>query len=242
MAGRLKRYQKESSVSYSEGVFSTLELLAARPDSVEGVLLSSRAEPNEGVAKIRAQCASLGIETTVDDRAIERLSPRGSHLAIGVFRKYTMDLDPKSDHVVLVEPADMGNVGTIARTMLAFGIHDLAFIRPSVDAFDPKTVRASMGALFCLSFAYFDSFDSYTRAFPRPLFAFMTDGGTRLDRVLFPSPCSLVFGNESSGLPSEFHSLGTSVAIPQTAAVDSLSLPAAVAIALYEAARRLRKP
>jgi TrmH family RNA methyltransferase len=241
MKAHLKRYRKESAVSYAEGVFATLELLTARPDSVEGVLFSSRGEPNEGVAKIRAHCAPLGIETTVDDRAIERLSPRGSHLAIGVFRKYAMDLDPKADHVVLVEPADMGNLGTIARTMLAFGIHDLALIRPSVDAFDPKAVRASMGALFRLSFAYFDSFDGYAGRFAHPVFAFMTDGRTPLDAVELLSPCALVFGNESSGLPASFHETGTSVAIPQTRAVDSLSLPTAVAIALYEAASRRRE-
>jgi tRNA(Leu) C34 or U34 (ribose-2'-O)-methylase TrmL len=67
----------------------------------------------------------------------------------------------------------------------------------------------------------------------------MTDGRTRLDGVRFVSPCALVFGNESSGLPAEFHDRGTSVAIPQTAAVDSLSLPTAVAVTLYERARRV---
>jgi RNA methyltransferase, TrmH family len=237
MSSHLKRYRKESDVSYAEGVFSTLELLAARPDSVERVLLSSRGEPNEGVAKIRALCAEHHIGTAVDDRTLERLSPRGSHLAIGVFRKYAMALDPNADHVVLVEPADMGNLGTIARTMVAFGFHDLALVRPAVDAFDPKAVRASMGALFRLAFVYVDSFYDYVRAFPRPVFAFMTDGRTRLDGVHFPSPCALVFGNEASGLPAEFHSLGTSVAISQTPAVDSLSLPTAVAVALYARAR-----
>ncbi|MCX6100197.1 MAG: hypothetical protein NTV92_01990, partial [Candidatus Bipolaricaulota bacterium] len=232
MKGHLKRYQRGSDISYAEGVFATLELLTAQPNFVERILLSGRAEPNEGVAKIRALCAPRAIEATVDDRTIERLSPRGSHLAIGVFRKYAMTLDPNADHVVLVEPADMGNLGTIARTMVAFGFRDLALVRPAVDAFDPKAFR--------LSFAYVDSFDDYARVFPRPVFAFMTDGRTRLGEVRFPSPCALVFGNESSGLPASFHEIGTSAAIPQTAAVDSLSLPTAVAIALYEAASRRR--
>jgi TrmH family RNA methyltransferase len=235
----LKRYQKDSGVSYAEGVFATLELLDARSESVETILLSSRSQPNEGVAKILDLCAARKIEVGVDDRAIERLSPRGSHLAISVFRKYAMTLDPSADHVVLVEPADMGNLGTIARTMVGFGLRNLAIVRPAVDAFDPKAVRASMGALFRLSFTYFDSFHDYARAFSRPVFAFMTDGRTRLDGVRFLPPCALVFGNESSGLPAGFHDRGTSVAIPQAAAIDSLSLPTAVAIALYEHARRI---
>jgi TrmH family RNA methyltransferase len=237
MKGHLKRYRKESDVSYAEGVFATLELLDARPDAAERVLLSSRGEPNEGAARIRSTCAERGIPVKVDDRTMERISPRASHLAIGVFRKYSLDLNANADHVVLVEPADMGNLGTIARTMIGFGVRDLALVRPAVDAFDPKAIRASMGALFRLSFGYFDSFDEYRERFGRPAFAFMTDGRTALHQAQFESPCALVFGNESSGLPLTFHDLGTSVAIPQTAAVDSLSLPTAVAIALYERAR-----
>jgi TrmH family RNA methyltransferase len=242
MTSHLKRYQKESGVSYAEGVFATLELLDARSDAAERVLLSSRCEPNEGVAKIRSTCAERGILVGIDDRTMERISPRASHLAIGVFRKYPMSLDANEDHVVLVEPADMGNLGAIARTMVGFGVHGLALVRPAVDAFDPKAIRASMGAVFRLSFAYFDSFGEYRQRFSRPTYAFMTDGRRAIDRVRFDSPGALVFGNESSGLPPSFHDLGVSVAIPQTAAVDSLSLPTAVAIALYERARARRTP
>ncbi len=238
MTSRLLRYRRESPISYAEGVFSTLELLAVRPEAVERILLSSRADPNEGVAKIRAACTARGIEVAVDDRAIERLSPRGSHLALAAFRKYETQLDPGADHVVLVEPADMGNLGTIARTMVGFGFRNLALVRPAADAFDPKVVRASMGALFRLSFAYFDTFADYARAFPRPAYAFMTDGRAPLAETRFASPCALVFGNESHGLAEDFHETAVSVAIVQAQDVDSLSLPTAVAVALYVAAAR----
>lgn len=238
MTARLKHYKKDSGISYAEGVFATLELLEARPEAVLTVVLSSRAEPNEGAVKIRRLCTERGIRVEVDDRTIERISPRASHLALAAFRTYEAHLDPAADHVVLVEPADMGNLGTIARTMVAFGCRNLALVRPAVDAFDPKAVRASMGALFRLSFAYFDSFDEYAHAFPRPVVAFMTDGRVSLRDAAFASPCSLVFGNESSGLSPRFHEIATSVSIPQTADVDSLSLPTAVAVALYEAASR----
>ncbi len=242
MASHWKRYRSESEISYAEGVFSTLELLEARPAAMEGVLLSSRAGPNEGAAKIRAACTERGIDVAVDDRAMERLSPRGSHLAIGVFRKYASRLDSCADHVVLVEPADMGNLGTIARAMVGFGFHHLALVRPAVDAFDPRAVRASMGALFRLSFAYFDSFDEYAHSFPHPAIAFMTDGRTPLRLTQFPTPCAFVFGSESSGLPARFHDIALSTSIPQTSDVDSLSLPTAVAVALYEAACRRSTP
>jgi TrmH family RNA methyltransferase len=235
MGFRLKRYQREFDHSYSFGVFATLELLGCRPDCVDRVLLASKGERSVGVARLRDECAAKGIPVGVDDTAIERLSPRESHLAVGVFRKYQAALDAARDHLVLVNPADMGNLGTIARTMAAFGLADLAVIRPAVDLFDPRAVRASMGALFRLSFQYFEDFGTYRAAFGHNLYPLMTDGAVALGEVSFTPPWALVFGSESSGLPADFHGLGTSVRIPQTDRVDSLNLSVAVGIVLYAA-------
>jgi len=216
MSLRLKRYRKHFEYSYANGVFTTLELLDARPEHVLGVVLSSKSEQNVGVAKLKDLCAQNGVPVETNDRTIERLSPKGSHLAIGVFRKYGSRLDPSRNHVVLVNPGDMGNVGTIARTMLGFGITDLALIRPAVDVFDPKTLRASMGAIFRLSVEYFDSFEDYRGSFSQNLYPLMTNGRVNIACVRFEPPFALVFGNESSGLPDEFLDTGTSVAIPPT--------------------------
>lgn len=232
---RLKRYQKEFEHSYSFGVFATLELLACRPEHVLGVVLASKGERNSGIERLRDECAALGIAAEVGDAAIERLSPKESHLAVGVFRKYRSALDAARDHVVLVNPGDMGNLGTIARTMAAFGLSDLALIRPAADLFDPRAVRASMGALFRLSCQYFDDFDAYRAAFARRLYPLMTDGRVALGEARFIPPFALVFGSESSGLPASFHDLGTSVRIPHMGLVDSLNLSVAVGIALYAA-------
>jgi len=235
MGVRLKRYQKEFEHSYSFGVFATLELLHYRPEQVIEVLIAEKGERNSGVGKLRQACAARGIRAEVNDGAIERLSPRESHLAVGVFRKYESRLDAGHNHVVLVNPSDMGNLGTIARTMAGFGLSDLALIRPAVDALDPRAVRASMGALFQLSTAYFDDFGSYRAAFGHALYPLMTDGGLALAEARFSPPWALVFGSESSGLGQEFQQMGTSIRIPQSARVDSLNLSVAVGIALYAA-------
>lgn len=51
---------------------------------------------------------------------------------------------PPARHVVLHNPSDVGNVGTILRSALGFGFRDVAIIRPGVDPFDPRVLRASM--------------------------------------------------------------------------------------------------
>jgi TrmH family RNA methyltransferase len=187
------------------------------------------------VVKIRELCGKLRIDVQVNDKLIERLAPNENSYAVGIFRKYERELRADRSHVVLVNPSDMGNMGTIMRTMLGFGVEDLAIVRPGVDVFDPRVIRASMGALFQLSFAYFDSFEAYSGAFPRAYFPFMTDGEVSLLDARFTSPYSLIFGNEGAGLPDTFRHLGKSVTIAHTNRIDSLNLPVAVGIALYEA-------
>ncbi len=236
---RLKRYQKDFEHSYVFGVFATLELLDTRPEHLLKVVVASKAARNAGVARLTDACARYHIPVEVSDAAIERLSPKESHLAVGVFRKYTAHLDPQRNHLVLVNPADMGNLGTIVRTMLGFDITDLALVRPAVDAFDPKTIRASMGAIFRLSFEYFDHFDAYQAVFSHNLYPLMTNGRQPIDQVAFDQPFALVFGNESSGLPDDFLDRGQSVAIPHSTHIDSLNLSIAVGIALYHGYRHL---
>lgn len=234
----LKPYKRDFNHSYSLGVFPTLELLDAQSESVLKVLVSSKGARNAGVRKLQDLCNHHNIRIETDDRAIERLSQKENTFAVGVFRKYESELAPNKSHVVLVNPGDMGNLGTIARTMLGFGIKDLALVRPAVDMFDPKVIRAAMGAIFRLRCRYFDTFDDYRRAFnAHKRYPFMTAGHEALDQATFDPPYSLIFGNESSGLPAEYRETGTSITIRHSPEIDSLNLPMAVGIALYEATK-----
>lgn len=235
----LKPYQKDFAHSYTLGVYPTLELLQRQPERVLKVLLHSRGVDNEGVALIRELCAGHGIWTEEQDKAVDKLGSRGDTYAVGVFQKVETPLDGASNHVMLVNPADMGNLGTIMRTLLGFGQHDLAIIPPAADAFDPRVVRASMGALFSIHQQTFPDFETYRVRFAdRRLYPFMTDGAASLPEVVFEPPYTLIFGNESAGLDPAFGQVGTPVAIPQTDAVDSLNLAVSVGIALYASSQR----
>ncbi len=238
---RFKKYERDDPHAYTFGVFPTLELLQHQPEHVNEVLLHTAGARNEGVTKIKAICHDMGIRTTVDDKQVERLESKENTYAIGVFEKYEPELHAQSNHVLLVTPSDMGNLGTTLRTLLGFGFHNLALIKPAADIFDPRTIRASMGALFQANFAYFDSLDVYQESFTHNLYPFMTNGDVLLSEAEFKTPYTLVFGNESSGLPESYRKLGTSVTIPQSKAIDSLNLSVAIGIALYGAAQAKSK-
>ena len=160
-----------------------------------------------------------------------------------VFRKYDAELNPDRPHFVLCQITDGGNLGTALRACLGFGIKDVAIIRPAVDAFDPHVLRASMGAFYRMNVRTFNNFEEYRALFPEhSLFPFMLDGAKPLDEVAgsHPEKYALVFGNEQTGLPAHFASLGQSVIIPQSNEIDSLNLAVAVSIGAYAFTRPAR--
>ena len=232
----LKKYKKEFAHSYSFGAFPTFELLKSKPDKALMLLVSTSIKDTKHIQSIYDICQKRNIEIHVNDKVLMKVSPKENCYIIGVFAKYDMVLEPEKPHVVLVNPSNMGNLGTIARTILGFGIKNLAIIRPGADVFDPRTVRASMGAVFKINFSYFDSFENYIRKFPNhQLYTFMLDGKTELKNVDHKgSIYSLVFGNEATGLEDEFKNIGTSVYIRHSGEIDSLNLPVAVGIAAFE--------
>lgn len=236
---RLKPYKKEFPFSYSCGVFPTCELLNARPGMLKRLIVTTDSLENAGVRKLIEGARQLGIPVSEDDKTAERLYPKENTRAIGVFTKYETPLDPASNHVVLVNPSDMGNLGTILRTMAAFELFDLAIITPAADIFDPKVIRASMGAFFRLRCSRFASFEEYLSSLkgealpPRSFYPFMLCGET-MENVRHPGGMfSLLFGNEASGLPEAFSAVGRPVRIEHAATVDSLNLPVAAAIGIY---------
>lgn len=230
---KLTSYQKKFDHSYSFGVFPTLELLTYQPKSVIQVLLHPQGKTNQGVQKIIDLCHQKSIKTIWDSGLIKKIGGLDNTYAVGVFEKYTQTINPETNHIILVSPEDTGNLGTIIRTTLGFGISNIAIIKPAVDCFDPKTVRASMGAIFRINIEYFSDFSDYQKRFSNNLYLFRTDAKHELSSIKFSPPFSLVFGSESSGLSKDFDNLGTDVKISQSQNIDSLNLSIAVGIALY---------
>ena len=233
---KLEPYSRKLDYSYQLGVFPALMLLEARPECALRLLLHPQGLENEGVVKLRARCAELGVREELAERVLRRESKKDNCFAALVFRKQESALDPDAVHAVLCQISDAGNAGTAMRSLLGFGIRDVAVVRPCVDVFDPHVLRASMGAFFRLRVRVYEDFDAYRADFPkRPLYPFMLDGAKPLNAVAAAArpPYSLIFGNEQTGLPPRFAELGQSVFIPQSPEIDSLNLAVAVSVGSY---------
>lgn len=230
---QIKPYKKKEAYSYTLGAFPTYELILNKPDKVWKVLVHS---DYTDIDSLSALCKQEEIPLEINDKLINRLSNKGNCYVIGIFSKYTCKLSYDKSHLVLVNPSNMGNLGTIIRTIVGFGVYDMAMILPGADIFDPKTVRASMGSLFKLDFQFFQSFDEYKNQYKNhDIYTFMLNGKKTLSIKDCPKTklFSLVFGNEATGLDDSFLDVGTSIMIPQSPDVDSLNLTIAVGVGTY---------
>jgi RNA methyltransferase, TrmH family len=231
---KFKPYKKELDYSFAIGIFPTIELLLCRPQDTLQVYAAPNSNHSEGMQKIQQLCAKHHIPFEIN-KTINRLAPNSHSFALGVFKKYSGSLEASRPHVVLVNPDDAGNLGTIMRTMLGFGHRNLAIIRPAVDAFDPKTVRASMGSVFAQNIEYFASIDDYTARFAHLLYPFLLDTTHLLANTTFSGQYTLVFGGEGAGLPDDYKQRGVPVRIEQTDDIDSLNIAVAASVVLYKA-------
>lgn len=229
-----KIYNKKYDYSYSLGVYPTIELLQNKAELIEKVLLHSKVQ-NNAIRKIIHFCNQKQIRFEVNDKLINKLSTKDNCYAIGIFKKQFNKLAQFENHIVLDRPGDMGNMGTIIRTAVGFGMMNLGIIRPAVDIYNPKVVRSSMGSIFKINIQYFESFQEYMNSFPNDIYTFRLDGEIELHKIKGNKneAYTLVFGNEGSGLPSDYNVLDEGVVIRHTQDIDSLNLAVSVGIAAH---------
>lgn len=232
---KLEKYNKESKYSYTLGAFPTFELIKNKPQQVECVLLHSKANHTPELEKLINECKKNNIKIITDDKTINKLSPKENCFVLGVFKKYKTKQTGNTE-ICLYNPSDMGNLGTIMRTMVGFNYTNLSIIKPAVDFFNPKTIRASMGAIFMLNITEYNSIEEYLNCNSNQKFFFMLNGTQQLGKFNTPTKnYSLVFGNEAHGLPTDLiNATGTSVKIEHNNKIDSLNLPISVGMAIYE--------
>jgi TrmH family RNA methyltransferase len=234
-----KKYKKEFTVSYALGMTVTLELLLKKQEAVIKIYIHSKRIANKSYNLLVHLCDKYKVPLVENDKIFNKLSQKENCYVIGEFKKYFNEIESQKSHIVLVNPSNTGNLGTIIRTCKGFGINDLVIIGLSVDIFDPKVIRASMGAIFSINIIHFDTFELYLEKFKHHHFyPFIINTECSLTEIKFIEPFSLIFGNESNGLPIEYNKIGQKVTIKHSKEIDSLNISVAVGIALYATTKR----
>ncbi len=139
---------------------------------------------------------------------------------------------------------DPGNLGTLIRTAEGAGVTGVVMSRDTVDIYNPKTVRATMGSLYRMPFVYTEDLPGMVSNASlkgiRTCAAYL-GGSTAYDEVSYVEPTAFLIGNEGSGLKEETaKAADLRVHIPMAGSVESLNAAIAGAVLMYEAARQRR--
>ena len=232
-----EKYDRKSEYSYAIGAFPSFEVLMFSPEKCIKLFVSDRTS-GEGIEKLINQCKINNIKIEVAPRLLQRISGKKNTFVAMLVKKSFTELAQDKNHIVLHNIMDAGNLGTIMRSALGFGFHDIAIIKPATDPYEPQTIRASMGSIFRLNCQEFDSFDDYNSLYKdRELYPFMLNASYSLKELAeiqakSKKNYSLIFGNEGSGLPNEFKNLGKPCRIFHSSEIDSLNLSVAASIAM----------
>ncbi|HEY3316734.1 MAG TPA: RNA methyltransferase [Bacillota bacterium] len=139
---------------------------------------------------------------------------------------------------------DPGNLGTILRTAEACAVSGVVAGKGTADPYQPKALRASMGAAFRAGPAIGADPQAIAEVLRREgltIVATVADDGEPLTRLNFSVPAAIVIGGEGAGVSGEWLDLvdrkGT---ISTPGPTESLNAAVAAAIFLYEALRQRR--
>lgn len=254
---RLRRLVGRRSARQAERCFivegtKVLREALASDVSIESAYVDrSLMHPDDGLDDVleglyRAGSRVFDLEPGVLARVADTVSPQS---VMAVLAQIDLSLEAlkatEPDFVVVcVNVRDPGNAGTVLRSAEAAGADGVICCDGSVDVFNPKTVRASAGALFRLPVvAGGDPIEVLDRigewglvrlgAVPR--------GGDDYTSVDLTGPVALVLGNEAQGLPEDVHRfLDGRLTIPMAGRAESLNAGMAGAVLCFEAARQRR--
>lgn len=209
---------------------ATPSLLLAREDQAEAPL-----------AGVPAGVSTRVLAQRLFDGLSDVVAPSGV-LAVFPFPRLDEPADGAPLILVLDKLRDPGNAGTLLRTAAAAGATAVYVGPESVDPFNPKCVRAAMGAHFRIPLRWFtpETLGLLQATIPLRVAA-AGDARTSYDAINWNQPALVIIGSEADGISPEMMAFANQqIAIPIAAGVESLNAAVAGAVILFEAARQRR--
>lgn len=157
-------------------------------------------------------------------------------LAVMRCQEIPLELRPeKGTYLLLDAISDPGNLGTLIRTAAAFGVDGVFLYGDAVDLYNPKSVRATKGALsFCPVWTVDKTIFIRLEEAGYELIPTVVQGGDPLPSFQFGSRTVLAIGNESRGVSEAvLRYAGRRLTIPMAGGTESLNAATAGAICLY---------
>lgn len=186
------------------------------------------------------------VKTDIFNKMCDTKTPQGI-LCVVSMPEYHLDEMLETNEglfLILEDIQDPGNLGTIVRSGEGAGLSGIIMSSHTVDIFNPKTIRATMGSIYRVPFIYTDDLADAVRTVKNAgikTYAAHLAGKTAYDKENYRGASAFLIGNEGNGLSRETADLADLyVRIPMLGEVESLNAGVAAALFMYEAARQRR--
>ena len=235
--------RKEQGLFVVEGV----KMFGEAPrEWLAGVYVSEQFVSNEEHRELLSDVPYEIVADSVFRAVSDTQTPQGI-LAVVRMPKYTMDDMLRGDqtHLLILESVqDPGNLGTMVRTGEGAGITGVVMNRTTVDLFNPKTIRSTMGSIYRVPFVVADDLEQTLQMLKKKgvrLYAAHLKGQKQYDAFDYTEATGFLIGNEGNGLSDEIANAADSyIRIPMEGQVESLNAAISASLLMYECNRQRR--
>jgi len=245
------KVRRTEDVFVVEGVKMFLE---APRDRIQEVYISESFEnaDAQGTSRLeecKEKLASTGYEVVTDEifkKISDTQTPQGILCVIRQYHYRLEELLRKENAFLLVleDIQDPGNLGTIMRTGEGAGIDGVIMSKNTVDLYNPKTIRSTMGSIYRMPFVYVEKMQETLLELKKAgvhTYAAHLNGRHSYTQEDYREKTAFLIGNEGNGLKEETaKAADTYIRIPMDGQVESLNAAIAAALLMYEG-RRQRK-
>lgn len=238
------RARTEQGLFVVEGMKLFQELPAAW---IAQVYVSEGFASDGPMDKVRKVCNPLVVSDRVFTAMADTCTPQG---ILALVRQPVWELEQmiglaKSPFFLILEQLqDPGNLGTILRTAEAAGCTGIIMSRDTVDIYNPKVIRSTMGAVYRVPFFYADQLEQTVMRLREKgflIYGAHLQGSVSFERPDYRVPCACMIGNEGNGLSDSLASLAHQrIRIPMEGKAESLNAAVSAALIMYEAYRQRR--
>lgn len=213
----------------------------------EALLRNLRSRQEKASVYIEEKLEKTGYELVAEgvfERMSDTKTPQG---ILTVLRRPSYDLPQliQKDRPLLVlleDLQDPGNLGTILRTGEGAGITGVIMSKKTVDIYNPKTIRSTMGSIYRVPFLYVEDMEGTIRTLREKgirVYAAHLRGQDYYNGFSFAEGTAFLIGNEGNGLRKETADLADFyLKIPMEGQVESLNAAIAASLLIYEAHRQ----
>lgn len=228
---KMGKYRKQHKMFFAEGSINVLDFIRNTGLTVE-IFAGSEWIENHSV-----DISSLTTNEVSEKEMAKITALKSPSEVLAVFKMPEIDLpdfDPNTSGLVLLldDIKDPGNMGTIIRTADWFGVKNIVCSTPTVDAFNPKVVQATMGSLARVNVSYRNLSTWLETVKGANIYGAVLDGED-VSVIDKPSSSILIIGSEAHGISIEvLRFVNFPLTIPRSSVGGAESLNAAVATSI----------